>query len=121
MIQEDEMVNIAAKEIRVEQLHFPDEVGRRLASLAMSVEISGHKRFSVSKTVDHIIELINFSLSSTSSDVKSALSNLVSSLNLQQKSLLIGFGADFSVPEKPSNEPQSLDDIDRKYLRGARG
>jgi hypothetical protein len=112
-----------AKEINVDQLRLDAETKRRVANLAMSVEIKERKRFSVSRTADQLVDLINESAVSTRPEIKDALTDLVAVLDAQQTHLLLGFGANLASRSttKPDAVESGTTTTQQKYLRGARG
>jgi hypothetical protein len=109
------MISSVASEIKVRQLNFSGEIIRRFASLAMAVEIHERKQCPISKNASHLIDLINTACKSDFPEVKSALKAL--QLSLDNKSVLVlnGLGAKLE-----SQFNAGLDDIGKKYLRGAR-
>jgi hypothetical protein len=112
-----------ATEINVDQLRFDAEIRRRMANLAMSVEIKERKRFSVSRTADQLVGLINESSVSTRPEIMDALAELLSALDAQQKHLLMGIGANLAVRStaKPELAEDAMAVNQPKYIRGARG
>jgi hypothetical protein len=111
-----------AKEINVDQLRLDVESRRCMANLAMSVEIKERKRFSVSRTADELVALINESSISSRQEVKGALADLLSALDAQQKHLLMGIGATLvTQTPAPSEAAEAAAADQQKYIRGARG
>jgi len=111
------MIASVATEIKVRQLNYSDEIFRRFASLSMAVEIHERKRFPITKNASHLVDLINTARGSHFQEVKSALSAL--NLSMDQRSVLVlkELGANLEI----KTDTEELDDIDKKYLRGARG
>ena len=82
-----------SKNIKVEQLGLSREELDVFSQLAIQVELRERQRYSVSKTVDQIVSLLNHAHSSKSSDIHLLHTRILKMLSQESKSFLMVMGA----------------------------
>lgn len=71
----------------------------KLSKLAMAVELVEQKRFTIQKSGQQLIQLINLAMTSSDADISQSLLEFVSTLSADNLSLLESKGIRFAVDE----------------------
>lgn len=111
-----------SKKIKVEQLGLSGEVLNAFSQLAIQVELRDKRRYSVSRSVDQLIGLLNHAQESKSVETNNLYSDLLKILSQETKSVLKAMGAAVSSDHTqllPENKKSNVD-ADNRHKFGAR-